>query len=562
VLVVEVQPRKAGTAVTARTGAADDWLPLVLAGLAIGVFVLICVWRLDVLPPVYEDEPWQASTAYKLAREGVFGSDVFAGWNGMEQHYYGFMPLHPLILAAVFKIFGEGLLQTRLEAIGASTLSLLLTLLLAKRLFGAWTAALALGLLLLVRWTGTTYVQVTGIPFVDLARIARYDVVVPVFGLGSLLMYLSARDRGGWRYAAAGALAGLAGLAHVYGLFWVAALVGLVVWEGGSGDRRRAVAHVLGGAIAPWLPYLAYVASDLPDWHAQVTGYANRFEVFDPRFYLNNLLEEPRRYGPGLGPPGVGWLLRPGVWTMLLLVPASLVGLIWRAVRRQDRAARAVAVPAILLPVLFALLLRLKLVNYTLTFLPLLAIAGAWGILTAVQALRRRPRRRPLLAVTTLLGLGLAFEGVARLATFQTSPATPYATFIGRVHQVIPAGARVVGLHNYWFGFEDTDYRSFVVPLAWLDPGGLPLDQGLDRLAPDAVLLDDRVESFLSYEPVARAGLDTWLAAHGARLVDQVDDPTYGRMQVYTVRPVATGRTLARPPAYTEGYMSRSSAWL
>ena len=77
---------------------------------------------------------------------------MFAGWNGMEQHYYGFLPLHPLILAGVFKLFGEGLLQTRLEAVAASSLTLVLTLLLARRLFGAWTAALALGLLLLVRW--------------------------------------------------------------------------------------------------------------------------------------------------------------------------------------------------------------------------------------------------------------------------------------------------------------------------------------------------------------------------------------------------------------------------
>ena len=131
-----------------------------------------------------------------------------------------------------------------------------------------------------------------------------------------------------------------------------------------------------------------------------------------------------------------------------------------------------------------------------------------------------------------------------------------------RSHQAVPAGARVVGLLNYWFGFEDTDYRSFVVPLAWLDPGGLPLDQGLDRLVPDFVLLDDRMESFLRDDPVARAGLDAWLAAHAARLVDQVQDPTYGGVQIFTVVRDAQGRTLVEPPANSEGYMSRSSAWL
>jgi 4-amino-4-deoxy-L-arabinose transferase-like glycosyltransferase len=506
--------------------------------LGIAAFVLVSVWRLDTLPPVYEDEPWQASTAYKLARQGVFGSDLFAGWNGMEQHYYGFLPLHPLILAGVYKLFGEGLLQTRLEAVGASALSLVLMLLLARRLFGAWVGVLALALLLLVRWSGTTSVQLTGIPFLDLARIARYDVVVPVFGLGSLLAYLSAREHvsatgriAAWRYGLAGLLAGLAGLAHVYGLFWIAVLVVLVMWDGAPGGRPGALGWIAVGVAACWLPYLAYILSDLPEWRAQVSGYADRFGLLDPRFYLTNVLDEPRRYGPGLGSPGVGWLTRPGFWAVLVLVPASLAGLAWRGLRRQDRAARAIVAPAIVLPALFALLLRLKLINYTLTFVPVLAIASAWGALHALGWLRRRPA---FLVPASLLAMAVVAEGVGRIAVLEASTATPYAVYSAEVHRTIPAGARVVGLHNYWFGFEDTDYRSFVVPLAWMDPGGVPLEEGLQRLRPDAVLLDDRMRTYLTYDQRARAGFEAWLAASGAQLVDQIDDATYGSMRIYS----------------------------
>jgi hypothetical protein len=290
---------------------------------------------------------------------------------------------------------------------------------------------------------------------------------------------------------------------------------------------------------------VAYVLGDLPEWHAQVSGYADRFGLLDPRFYVSNLLDEPHRYGPGLGSPGPGWLLRPGFWTLLVLVPASVAGL------ARQPAARAIVVPAILLPVLFALLLRLKLVNYTLTFQPVLAIAAAWGVL---EAFRRLPARGRLLG--GVVALAVVAEGVGRLALLGSLPATPYATFIARVHRTIPAGARVVGLHNYWFGFEDTDYRSFVVPLAWMDPGGLPLDQGLDRLAPDAVLLDDRMRTYLSYDPRARAGFEAWLTTSGARLADQVDDPTYGLMQIYVP---GTWSRLTRPPN-AEGGKNTSGA--
>jgi hypothetical protein len=282
------------------------------------------------------------------------------------------------------------------------------------------------------------------------------------------------------------------------------------------------------------------VLSDLPEWHAQVSGYANRFGLLDPGFYLSNLLEEPHRYGPGLGPPGLGWLLRPGFWTILLLVPASLFGLV-RHIRRP--AARAIVVPAILLPLLFALLLRLKLVNYTLTFLPLLAIAAAWGIL---QVGRWRTGRL-LRGALAVLVVG---EGLSRLALLQTVPATPYPTFIAEVHRTIPPGARVVGLHNYWFGFEDTDYRSFVVPLALSDSGAVPFDQSLQRLAPDAVLLDDRMRSYLSYDERARSGFQAWLTASAARVADQVDDPTYGLMQIYV--PDAAGAAAYTDPAIRE----------
>src|SRR5262249_38326304 len=160
--------------------------------------------------------------------------------------------------------------------------TLILTGVLGARLFDAWVGALAVVLLVFARWTGLTYVQLTGIPLVDLARIARYDPLVPVLGLAALHAWLSARDSGAraW-YLAAGVLAGLAGLAHVYGLFWIPALL-LLTWRDG---RRSRLGWLIAGAMLPWLPYLGYVLTDLPAWRAQTAGYAERFGLLDPRWY-------------------------------------------------------------------------------------------------------------------------------------------------------------------------------------------------------------------------------------------------------------------------------------
>src|SRR5688500_19057465 len=44
-------------------------------------------------PLMGQDEPWIAAPAAKLATEGVYGDDLFAGYYGMEQRTYNFPPL-------------------------------------------------------------------------------------------------------------------------------------------------------------------------------------------------------------------------------------------------------------------------------------------------------------------------------------------------------------------------------------------------------------------------------------------------------------------------------------
>jgi hypothetical protein len=503
-------------------------LPWLLGLGVLAVFLVSGVRHLDTVPQVYEDEPWQASTGYKLATQGIFGSDLFAGFFDMDQRYYGFMPLHPLLLAATFRLIGLGLAQARLETVLLSALTLVLTFALGARLFNAWVGALAVALLVLVRWTGLTYLQLTGIPLVDFARIARYDALVPVIGLAALHAYLSARSTSrSWLYLLAGFLAGVCGLAHVYGLFWVPALLVLSLWDG----ERRRTACIAVGAVLPWLPYAAYVLADLPDWRGQTAIYSTRFELLDPAWYVANLVQEYHRYGPGLGPPGLSWLLRPGFWLLCVALPLSLIGLARRALA-CDAAARAIVVPGVLFPVLFALTITLKLVNYTLIEVPIFALAIAWGFL---EFWRRGVWPK---AVLGMASLAVVVEGGVALTRLEQAAATttPYPTFVAEVRQYVPSDARILGLHSYWIGFQDHDYRSFLVPLNLADLG-VPLDRALGDVDPDVVLLDARMRAYFDSAPASADAdlLRAWLVRHDAQLVGQVDDPTYGLTEIYQV---------------------------
>ncbi|HLF28101.1 MAG TPA: glycosyltransferase family 39 protein [Anaerolineae bacterium] len=528
----------------------------------------ISLHNLTIVPRVYEDEPWQASTGWKLATDGLFGSDLFAGFYGMDQRYYGYLPLHPFVLAVLFRFTGVGLFQARFATVALGLLTLALTYRLAQRLFkDARVGVLAVLFLISVRLTGLTPSQLTGILFLDMARISRYDMLVPVFGLAALHVYLTARERGRARwYVLTGMLAGLAGLSHLYGVFYLPVLLALITWNksdqsrthiidvesgssettqrpprlGGETPRALAIAAALLGFSLTWLPYLVYVLGDIYDWQGQTRGYGDRFDLLNPGWYLQNLLREPHRYGPGLGPIGPGWLLRIGLWSTLIVLPLSLIALARRAWRQRDRSAQAVVVPAVLLPTLFAFLIRLKLVNYTLAFAPFFALAAGWGSIM-LWAGRSRGLRLGLVVIL----LAVVTEGVFRVAALESAAATttPYYAFIDRVRREIPNGARVLGLHNYWFGLEDFDYRSFAAPLWWSEahnePRPLSLDEGLDQIAPDIVLIDSRLREYFAGDTqnggANEALFDRWLARHRAERVDRIEDPTYGVIEIFRV---------------------------
>jgi len=171
----------------------------VALGALLAYFVATSVRHVDVVPPVFEDEPWFASTGFKLATDGVFGSDVFTGFYGMERRYYAFMPVAPMLLAAAFRLFGFGLVQLRLESVALGAMTLALTYALGRRLFGHAVGVVAVAFLVLVRTDAVTRIAPTGILFLDAPRIGRYDMPTPVFGLAALLAYVSARDRGAAR---------------------------------------------------------------------------------------------------------------------------------------------------------------------------------------------------------------------------------------------------------------------------------------------------------------------------------------------------------------------------
>lgn len=509
---------------------------IALAALIV-LYLTVSLAHLAVVPPIHEDEAWQASVGWKLATEGVFGSDMFAGLGRADERYYGFLPVHPALLAATFRIAGLGLFQLRLETVILGAAVLVLTYAVARRLWSPSVGIAAVGFLLFVRLDPVARMTPTGILFLDAPRIGRYDVAVPVFGLAALLVFLIAREKrersagSTWWYGLAGLLTAAAALSHVYGAFWFAIILVLAVAD------RTGPRDVLAFATAFLLPcfaYVAYVLRDIEAWKIQTETYAPRFGLLTPGWYAANVMREPFRYAPGRG-DDLTWILRPGLWLGYASVAAGLFMLLRRV--RAEFSARVIVLAGIAFPVLFALLVTAKTRNYKLSFLPIWAIAAAWAL---SEAWRRSRGNRLARAALLTIGAVVAVEGLMRMRGIAASAekTTPYTSYIRRVHEHIRPGERVLGLHAYWLGLEDTDFHSWYVPTAMFRPApgqaSPPLVIGTD---PDVVLVDPRMRIFLdrraSGDARARA-VAAWLQPWS--LVATVDDATYGLMEIYRRR--------------------------
>lgn len=471
---------------------------------------------LDRVPVIFEDEPLIAASSWTLATEGRLGNPLLAGIHRLEARTYIFVPLFSLLQAPLLAGFGLGLFQVRWLPAALGLVVLALTYALGRRLGGGAVGLLAIYLLLVARLSATTPSRLTGIHLLDSARIARYDILVPVMGMAALLLFLNAPRRPStWRTGGAGLLAGLAGLSHLYGLFWLPVLGLLALWE--RRGPRALVALGLGAAL-PWALYGLYVASDLEGWRGQMRYFAppSRFSPLDWRWYLSNLAAESYRYAPGLGDRV--WIRPALLGTLLTVLPA----LRWTA-----RAARPLLVGLIVFPALLALLIAPKQIAYLISFIPLVALAIAgWG-------LSRRGWTRQVLLV---LLIAVSLEGAWRIAVLARTEAAPYAEVAAALDMGMPPG-RVLLLHQYWIGFEAREVRSWAQPIFAASPGfvtpHLPFERALDAVAPDAVVIDPRMRDYFAGRPDHEAIWERWRRAEGLVQLGTIDRAGYGRIEIY-----------------------------
>jgi 4-amino-4-deoxy-L-arabinose transferase-like glycosyltransferase len=535
-----------------------------LACLLIAAFALFNLVGLDRMPLVSVDEPWIAEPGLRFWHTGVFSSELHRGFYGVEQHFLLHAPLFSILVGGVIAVLGQGLYQARLLPLALATATAALTFVLGRRLLSPRHGLLAL--LMLTTWRVSPGLRAypSGIPLVDLGRLARYDIAVPVITLAAFLLVLplitgvraaAPLTRGGvTRLVFAGTLVGIAISCHPTAVAWTVMLCAVLVITHGWRDGLRSSAWIVAGTLMGFLPYALWIASGWSDFLHQQAYVADRYDLFNPRFYVENLWQEWRRYGQ----IGRGLLsVQPGAW---LLATSGLIGLhvLWRRRTEAEPGSRILLTAVIVGAALFALGLKPKLYHYLAALWPLLALTAAVGLVTLLGA-----ASRVLRVATIVMMIAAGADGMRgwNLVTFGAGSVTSYGELCDRLASRIPPDSRVLALPHYWFGLASRTkaYRSLFGPLLFVSPKFAsrhePLATLLDEADANVIVLDPPLLTFLdeardpSKEAHAYAGsataLQQYVAARSERVVT-LDDPFYGHFEIHFLRPWRAAPATAR----------------
>ncbi len=570
---IEASPwERLRAAVSARPGAYEA----LALGLAVAIFLASVLPNLANHPTLTDDEAWVMSASYKLATDGVFGSDMFRGFYNADQHYFFNMPGHHFVVAAAFKALGAGVVQARLAGVAYGLATIVLTYMLARRLYGVAVAVLSLALLLFLRLNMGFD---TGLPLQELAANIRYDLAPVPFMLGGLLLLLGRGDvpstaRGDLkiaapsrptmlRAAAAGALFGIATLMQFYGAFIIPVALAFIAFEAvPRAARLKLAAALAGAAVLVALPCGVYILAHFDDFRGQAGTVDKRDDFTSPSFYINSLIHEPDRFLRPLGfkevPKGEDpRLVEPRLLSLREIVvrrPSAKLGVLvglpvallfagWRGFRERSRRDRLLFLALAGLVVQYALFESLKLYIYWIPIVPLLCIGMAAASLWLLSPPKGDRLRLWLAALTALCLLGAFAEGsAARISGFRTaSSETEYARLGELLHESVPPGSKVVGSTSLWWALRDTDYRSYFMFFYLTSPKAGPYKDTiggfLDSVRPQYLVLtrlgQEELDKHLS--PRDKQDLDAYKAAH-AKLVKRIegaDAKSYGYVEIW-----------------------------
>jgi hypothetical protein len=497
-------------------------------------FAALASFNLANFRPVTNDEVELMAVGYKLATQGVLGSDLYTGFFGTDRHFFITLPAQHVLQAFAFHVAGAGVAQARAVSVAAAVTLVWSVGWLAYRWFGL--AAAIVCELLLVAWPLNLTSAANGLSLLGVARTARYDVLA-VAAVWLTLVALDAalrRPRAGSALVVGG-FAGVAALTQFMGTF-VLPLIALA-WVWARARPRGLIWATLGAGLVllPWV-FAALVFAD--DVSGQLSVYAGRGEFLRPGFYVENVAAEAERYAHLLRPSSAsGWLLVVGIGP-------ALAYLAWRSRCVGSIGDRLVWSSLVVFGGLLLLLDHTKSPLYAVVLLPSICLAMSrllTGVPAAIWHSVTLGRARAALGILAagasgVLVLLVLLDGQAAygFTLDQARDVSPYATVGEQIENALPPNARVLGPERWWWAAHDHSYLSLrSVWWQWMNGHEADFLDGVGWADADALIVNDNVRDDVRLFPESVQQrfwrfVDTCTAPVAA-----LDDRTYFGIQIY-----------------------------
>ncbi len=366
---------------------------------------------------IWTNEAWFASSGVTLAHKGFLGTTILASkgtWmDGIEQHTYWVPPVHLLLQAAWYKLFGFGLFTLRSISILSGAMALLAWYSALSSLgTGRGIALLAIGIL------------ATDFHFLLYAALGRPDMLCAALGATAFALYLHYRTRSlpkalllGHGFAAASCLT------HPCGVLYATGLLLLMLYY----DRRQigwrampliAVPYLM--ALGAWGLYILQAPLQfVHQFTGNISGIAGEFSDVA----RGSLMTTPfralkweyfRRYGGNFGWYSSGFADRVPLYLLAVYTLAVVGCLLIRQIRNHP-GCRALLFIGSFEYLFMALFDGLKGSAYLVHTLPLCAAFLAFCISYGIDKSRRSLWvLAPVLTLFIAVQLGTVIDGMFR----------------------------------------------------------------------------------------------------------------------------------------------------
>lgn len=522
----------------------------VLATVILTLFCLqLAATNLENMHPVSGDDGWIMSASYKLADEGIFGSDMYAGFYNADRHYFIALPLYHFLQAAGFKLLGFGVFQARLPNLFSAILLIWIVSSLAHRYHGRKTALLAALLLLALCPNPFSYKPCSMLLLY--AHNGRYDLTATTLAwLGVWQLDNFWRRPRPTTAIGLGIIAGLATLTQFFGAFILIPTAVLFFLRWGKGLwKQRAPYLAAAGFLAVVSPYIVYILLNLEDFLGQSILKSGRVDLWRPSFYLDNFLREPQRFSAifqRLESLLNGHNLFQTIG--LLLLPFGLAaGLI--LIARQARQGGKKRWPVHWLSSLafiygLAFLEQTKAPVYFILLLPGICLALAAGSLAVLRWARRSKGpgvfRAGMAVPAVLLIVFLLLNGIISHRALLTiaGNTSPYQSITGRIKTNLLPGSVVLGSERWWPGLVEYEYLALNnLFIQWrvgeADGRSPEFSEQARAVSADYLIVNANILGDLAYNPERLQNqFREYLNACG-NLLDDWENQSYARIQIY-----------------------------